>query len=184
VLTRLREEFGDQVEIQWRAFELRPDPVPTLDSKGDYLRDTWARAVYPMAEQRGMVLRLPPVQPRSRQALEAAEFAREQGRFDAMNHALFRAFFEDGRDIGDPAVLREIAVGAGLDGDALDAALKEGRYTAKVLEDQRTAHELGVSGVPAMALFLPGNPEKTGRVLSGAQPYEVVRARVAELLAR
>ena len=50
--------------------------MPTLDPKGDYLDTVWKRAVYPMARRRSMSLRLPPVQPRSRSALELAEFAK------------------------------------------------------------------------------------------------------------
>ncbi len=106
VLDRIAQEYVERVGIRWRAFELRPDPVPTLKPDGTYLRDIWARAVYPMAKERGMSLRLPPVQPRSRLAHEAAHFAATQGLFDAMNTALFRAFFEDGCDIGDLAVTR------------------------------------------------------------------------------
>jgi hypothetical protein len=35
------------VEVVWRAFELRPDPVPPLDSGGEYLRRAWNDSVYP-----------------------------------------------------------------------------------------------------------------------------------------
>ena len=65
VLDRLQAEHAEEVEIDWRAFELRPEPAPTLDPNGEYLHRVWNQSVYPMAEQRGMVLRLPPVQPRS-----------------------------------------------------------------------------------------------------------------------
>lgn len=71
-LSRLREEFGDQVEVDWRAYELRPDPIPTLDPDGDYLHRVWNASVYPMAQSLGMTLRLPtrpasqPQGPRSR----------------------------------------------------------------------------------------------------------------------
>src|SRR2546427_1128018 len=34
-LTRVTQQFGDAVAVNWRAFELRPDPIPTLDPKGD-----------------------------------------------------------------------------------------------------------------------------------------------------
>jgi predicted DsbA family dithiol-disulfide isomerase len=100
-LARVKEAYSDRVEVDWRAYELRPDPIPTLDPDGDYLHRVWNASVYPMAEALGMKLRLPPVQPRSRKALEAAEFSREKGLYDEMHNALFRAFFEDGRDIGD-----------------------------------------------------------------------------------
>lgn len=87
VLTRIRQDYGETVDLQWRAFELRPAPAPTLDPNGEYLRTVWDQAVYPMARQRGMTLRLPPVQPRSRRAFELAEFARANGRFDDVHRA-------------------------------------------------------------------------------------------------
>lgn len=182
VLDRIREEFGERVEVDWRAFELRPDPVPTLDPDGAYLHDIWGRAVYPMARERGMTLRLPPVQPRSRRALEAAEFAREQGRFDAMHTALFRAFFEEGRDLNDPEVLREVGAGVGLDPEELRRALDEGRYTSKVLADERLAHELGVTAVPTLLVGRADAPLERAEAVSGAQPYEQVRAAVERAL--
>ena len=178
VLERLKRELGDEVKIVWRAFELRPEPEPTLDPKGDYLRDAWAQAVYPMAADRGMTLRLPPVQPRSRLAHEAAEFAREKGRHAEMNHALFQAFFEEGRDIGSKEALVEIGTRIGLDGEELREALESGQHREQVLSDQQLAHELGLSGVPAMVIYQNANPAETATVLSGAQPYEMVRARV------
>ena len=58
-----------------------------------------------------MTLRLPPVQPRSRKALEAAEVAREQGLFDRMHSALFKTFFEHGLDIGEIDVREDGVLG-------------------------------------------------------------------------
>ena len=177
-LERLASEMGDRLRIEWRAYELRPDPEPTLDPVGEYLDRVWNSSVYPMAAERGMDLKLPPVQPRSRKALEAAECARSQGRFDAMHRALFEAFFRDGRDIGDEAVLGEIASGVGLDPAKFSQALREGRFTAKVLQDQRLARELNISGVPG-TLMVRG---EQGLIISGAQPYEALKEAVEELL--
>ena len=64
VLTRIIDEFGNDVKVNWQAFELRPEPVPTLDPDGEYLHRVWNASVYPMASERGMNLKLPPVQPR------------------------------------------------------------------------------------------------------------------------
>jgi predicted DsbA family dithiol-disulfide isomerase len=68
ILERLQRERGQQVSVAWRAYELRPDPVPTLDPDGEYLHRVWNQSVYPMARERGLALKLPPVQPRSRKA--------------------------------------------------------------------------------------------------------------------
>ena len=182
VLTRMREEFGYRLAVHWRAFELRPEPVPTLPPRGEYLVNVWERAVYPMAHDRGMKLKLPPVQPRSRLALEAAECAREQGRFDAMHHAIFGAFFEAGRDIGQKEVLLELGESCGVEREVLERALTTGQYREKVLGDEELASELGLSGVPAMLLRKDGEPLEAARYLSGAQPEAIVRYPIGELL--
>lgn len=181
-LQRLQQRFGAQLTVVWRAFELRPDPKPTLDPDGDYLHDTWNRAVYPMAEQRGMLLRLPPVQPRSRLALEAAAFAESHGRFAAMHEGLFRGFFAQGRDIGDLEVLCAIGQDAGLDAGALRQALQEGRHTAGVLDDERLAQALGVSGVPILFLRRADAPWEQALPLRGAVPYDTLELAVRQLL--
>ncbi len=182
VLRQAREEFGDQLVLRWRAFELRPEPVPTLPPRGDYLLDIWDRAVYPMARDRGMNLQLPPVQPRSRLALEAAEFAATQGKFDFMHSAIFRAFFEEGRDIGAPDILVEIGQSVGLDGAALRSALETGEFRPRVLEDEETAVTLGLTGVPALLVRPEGADLAEAQTLTGAQPYFLLRLALQRAL--
>jgi predicted DsbA family dithiol-disulfide isomerase len=181
LIERLKQEFGSHLNVVWHAFELRPDPVPTLDPTGDYLRDTWARSVYPMAQERGMVLRLPPVQPRSRKAFEAVSHARSLGRFDRMHDALFRGFFEHGKDIGDSTTLLEIGVSTGIDPASLKEALDSGRYTQQVLAEEQQAQELGVRGVPFTLIRLAGRPFAEAVALSGAVPYEKLRTAVVRV---
>lgn len=183
VLERIRQTFGDAVQVRWHAFELRPEPVPTLDPEGAYLQEIWGRAVYPMAQQRGMTLRLPPLQPRSRKAMEAAEFAREAGCFERMNEALFQAFFEQGQDLASIDVLLQIGRSVGLDALALKQALDQGLFTERVLQDQRDAQGLGISGVPMLVVRRGNQPVHQGQGLSGAQPYEAVAAAVSQALA-
>lgn len=178
VLERLRREYGEALDIDWRAFELRPEPVPTLDPAGDYLHTVWNQAVYPMARERGMHLRLPPVQPRSRRALELAEFARTKGKFDDVHRALFKAFFEDGKDLNDVDLLTDIAGRAGLDRDEARAALEQGTYRERVLEDQRLAAKLGIQAVPMIVVGPTDQPLEQSEAISGAHPYETVRAAV------
>lgn len=153
------------IEVVWRAFELRPEPVPTLDPNGEYLQRAWQGSVYPLAQRLGVTMRLPPVQPRTRLAHQAAHWAREQGRFDEYHEAVFRAFFERGEDIGDVGVLTALAVGVGLDGEALRQALERRDFEKSVLEDERDAEALGLRGVPA---FIADRRA----MLSGVQPLE------------
>jgi predicted DsbA family dithiol-disulfide isomerase len=162
------------VEIIWRAFELRPEPRPTLDPKGDYLKSAWSNSVYPLAERLGVTMKLPPVQPRTRLAHQAAHWARSKGRFDDYHAAVFRAFFERGEDIGDIDVLVSLAVGLEMDSESLRQALTNREFEKTVLEDEQEAEALGVSGVPA---FIANRRA----ALSGVQPVENLRKMVAQV---
>ncbi len=165
----------EDVEVRWRAFELRPEPMPTLEPHGDYLRYAWESSVYPMARERGMTLRLPPVQPRSRKAHQAAEFARAKGAFGPMHEALFRAFFEKGRNIGEIRVLLDVAGSAGLDPVQLLGSLETRQYEARVRADQRLAQQLGIQGVPALIFHFANQPPESGFAINGAQPWAEVQ---------
>jgi len=178
ILDRLQQAYPEQVKIEWRAFELRPDPVPTLEPNGEYLRTAWQHSVYPMAENRGMTLRLPPVQPRSRKALEAAEFARTKKRFATMHHALFEGFFAEGLDIGDLNVLLNIGTQVGLNREELRIALETNQFTPQVLEDETLAHQLGITGVPTMLIGFCDQPLERAVRVSGAQSEELLQAAV------
>jgi len=133
----------------WKAFELRPDPVPARDPADEYLTRVWRDSVYPLAARLGVTMRLPPVQPRSRRAHEAAKWAKTQKQFDAYNEAVFRAFFERGEDIGNIDVLVQLASGLDLDESSLRAALESKQFESMVLADEEEAAELGVHAVPA-----------------------------------
>lgn len=159
------------VEVIWRAFELRPEPVPTLDPKGDYLEKAWKNSVYPLAERLGITMRLPPIQPRSRRAHEAAHWARSKGRFDDYHEAIFRAFFERGENIGSIEVLTSLASKLGMDALSLRQALESGDFTESVLADEREAQLLGINGVPAFIA-----ERKAAR--TGVQPVETLKQLV------
>ena len=141
-----------RIKIRWRSFELRPEPLPTLDPNGDYLVSAWQNHVYPLAEKMKMPLKRPPVQPRSRLAHEAAKWAGKHKRFEEYNIALFRAFFEHGKDIGSIEILKGLAAGLKLDAESLHLALKKGDYTAMVLADEDEARKVGVRAVPAFVV--------------------------------
>lgn len=143
------QNLEPDVEIVWKAYELRPEPNPTLDPDGEYLTRVWRDGVYPLAERLGITMRLPPVQPRTRLAHQAAKWAHKVGRFDDYNAALFRAFFERGEDIGTTEILIQLAADLGLDTENLRDALDKKRFEASVITDEQEAAALGMSGVPA-----------------------------------
>jgi len=175
VVDRLNQEYGNRVELSWSAFELRPEPVP-LPPPWDPARvQRWRESVLPMATDRGLVLKLPAVAPRTRLTFQAVEFARDQGKFDALHRAIFRAFFADGRDIGETRVLADLGASAGLDPADLERALETNAYLPRVLAQEQLARDIGVTGVPAMFV---GDDLRTAEPVIGAVPYEWLAAAV------
>ncbi len=106
----------------------------------------------------------------SRRATELGKWAEAQGRGDAFHDAVFRAYFADGLDISDVAVLREICSQLDLTPDEAERVLAEGEYKNVVDEDWDYSRKLGVTAVPT---FLAA-----GRSVVGAQPYEVLERLV------
>ena len=149
MLEAATRRFGADLDIQWHAYELRPDPVPLPDPDSDYIGEHWENRVLPMAAERGLVMRVPRQQIRSHRALQAAVFAQEQGRFAEFDRRVFRARFEHDLDISKPEVLTQLAAESGLDPEALAYALKSHAYEERVLEDGALAQAIGINGVPA-----------------------------------
>ena len=190
VLDQFHNAYGDAVEFRWHAFELRPDPTPLLDPDAEELHGSWERAVYPLATERDLTMRLPPVQPRSRKAHETAFFARDVGLFEPVHRAIFKAFFEDGMDIGDSDVLIDIASACGIDPEMLEEALADDTYTAAVVEDQAFAAKLGITSVPFVVLSRDPPVSHEGEedrepprpiALRGAAPVQHFEAAVERL---
>ncbi|HEX6323836.1 MAG TPA: DsbA family oxidoreductase [Vicinamibacterales bacterium] len=159
------------VDVIWRAFELRPNTVPPLDPNAEYLHRVWDASVYPLAEKLGVTMKLPPVQPRTRRAHEAAHWARAIGRFDEYHRALLAAFFERGENIGDVDVLVALADALGMPGGDLRRALAAYEFEQRVIDDEELAKQTDVGSVPAFIA--------NGRYgVIGVQPVEVLRQLV------
>ena len=72
------------------------------------------------------------------------------GAQDEIVERLFVAYFENGEDIGDIRVLADIADMSGMDGAGIADMLESDQDIALVEREDRLAHEIGVTGVPAM----------------------------------
>jgi len=106
----------------------------------------------------------------SRRATELGKWAEAQGRGDAFHDAIFRAYFAEGLNISDVAVLREACSHLDLDPDEAERVLAQGEYGTSVDDDWDYSRRLGVTAVPT---FLAA-----GRSVVGAQPYEVLERLV------
>lgn len=87
----------------------------------------------------------------TRMVLQAAEFARDEGAFEGFHEAVFRAYFSEGRDIGNPEVIAAIAGSCGLDPDRMLSAVESGVNLPRLEAAHREGESLGLTGIP---LFL------------------------------
>jgi predicted DsbA family dithiol-disulfide isomerase len=176
-LDSLRQQYA--LDVEWRAYELRPAHAPPLppDVEAVYrqrIAAGWPRVQQIARERFGLELkRMEDAAPRpTRPAHIGAKFALAQGRGEAYHKAVFRAHWQELRDISDVNVLAEIAGEVGLEADAFRAALNDPEHLTAVETDEYWAYQQDLRGVPAFIFNLR-------YLVSGAQTPDVL-AQVVE----
>ena len=132
----------DDVTVVYRAFQLDPTAPPGVVTS---VREVYDRKFGPdqaeqlidrvttMAAEAGLDVHLERAQrANTLLAHQVLWLAEQQGHQEAMKERLLRAYFTEGRNIGDPDVLAELAAEVGLDHDQVVAALADGRGRAEV----------------------------------------------------
>ena len=169
---------GERFEIHWRPFQLNPDMPREGVVRADYRTRKFgslARSqeldaqVASAGRAAGVEFRHDRMlrTPNTVDAHRLIRFAGELGAAvqDAVVEALFVAYFHDGRDVGDHAVLAAIAGEAGMDSAAAATHLASNAGEAEVLAEDAGFRGAGLSGVPTFAL--------DGHVVfSGAMPAD------------
>ena len=172
----LQQEQMADADIHWRAFQLNPDLPPEGRSRREYLDAKFGgpeavRAIHARIKDAGRGAGIDfefdkiSRSPNTFNSHRLIRLAESQQRASVMLEILFRAYFIEGRDIGDAATLAELVQAAGVTGD-IRAWLEGDGQRAAVLDDLRTAHDIGITGVPFFIL-------ENRYTLSGAQPVAV-----------
>jgi len=168
-IERLKTEFN--IDVQWESFELYPEDSSLPDPS--YLERVWVK-VKQLAEDAGINIRRPSTLPRSRLALEGAEYAKEEGKFQQYHDGVFEAYFQLDKDIGSIKVLLWVAKKISLDLKDFEYCLVNRTMKNKIEEQRREAVELGINAIPT---FIIGDER-----IVGAQPYERLRSAVEEVV--
>jgi predicted DsbA family dithiol-disulfide isomerase len=170
----MRPDF--RVVVRWRPFLLNPQLPPDGMDRAAYVRRKFggnATAVYRRLEESGradgvtFAFDRMPRTPNTTRAHRLILFAEERGAADAMIRALFRALFQEGRDVGRSEVLAALAEQAGLDRDEVGDFLAGDRLARDVVAAHQQAERAGVRGVP---VFIVDHEH----AITGAQPPEVL----------
>jgi len=169
-----------KIELRWLPFQLNPDMPREGMARADYRarkfgsvergRSLDAR-VAAEGQGEGIAFAFERIErtPNTLAAHQLIEIAQQEGRGDATVDALFRAYFEQARDIGDPAVLAEIAARCEVSG--WPGAADEKRVVAL----EASMRGLGISAVPTFIF-----ERRLG--VSGAHPPESLAAAMREAL--
>ncbi len=180
-LARLNEEFD--VRVERRFLEIHPETPPEGRpiSELGYPPDRWARMMENlgrMGKAEGIVFPERTFTTNSHKALLLAEAAKKEGPvvFEALNEGLFRAYFTEGRNIGDPQVLRDVAQAAGVPAGRVEQAWSDTAYEDRLDRDREAAAQIGITGIPVFIV--------DGRwILEGAVPVEMLREAAKKISA-
>ena len=91
-----------------------------------------------------------------------------------MHHELLRTYWDEGRDVSDIAVLREVAARSGVDVAGMEAAIAEDRFGDYLDARRAEAEELGINGIPAHVIA-------DRYLVMGAQPYDLFERVMAKV---
>ncbi|HLP56397.1 MAG TPA: DsbA family oxidoreductase [Fluviicola sp.] len=177
-LEQALEQFpGETFDIEWKSFQLDPDLVANgkenpyqylADRKGISYQESvnMHENVVNAAKSVGLDYRFDlAVVANSLDAHRLSHLAKQHGLGNELEERLFRAYFTEGKDIADHAVLTVLGTEAGIPKEAIETLFSGDQFLADVQHDILEAQQIGVRGVPFFVF-------DRKYAISGAQPVE------------
>lgn len=182
----LEQRANHPFTIEWHPFQLNPEmPKEGMDRRA-YLeakfggKDGAFEAYKPVVEHAknaGLEIEFDKIArtPNTMDAHRLIHWAGVEGRQTAVVSSLFRAYFKEGRDIGNAEVLADIADSAGMDAAAVLRLLASDADVASISERDQHSRAMGVTSVPTYIVA-------SQHAVPGAQPTELWLKVIDELL--
>lgn len=167
----------DPVEVHYHTFFLNPN-IPeegypfkeymTAKGGGRVPLEQWFAAPREMGQKAGLTFNFDAIEyaPNSTRSHQLIALAPDNVR-EAVIDAVYAAYFEHGRNIGNIDVLIDIAQAHGMDADTTRQHLEAGAMREDVLASALEGQQIGVSGVPFFII-------NARLAFSGAQPPHVI----------
>lgn len=177
-----------QADIHFQPFELNPQMPPEGESIAEHLQRKYGLTDAQLAEnqerirQRGAELGFVfDFNARSRtyntfDAHRLLHWAGIEGRQSDLKHALLRAYFSEGKNVGDRDTLVAIAAGVGLDTERARMVLASNEYADDVRAAEQFFMRSGINSVPAIII-------DRKHLISGGQPPEVFEQALRQIAA-
>lgn len=167
-----------QFDVMYRPYQLNPDlPLEGEDRRAHLLAKFGSeerltevlKTVESAAESVGLKLRYDKIKvsPNTLNAHRLIRWAFGQKKGDSVVDRLFRAYFEEGADIGQVSVLAALGGECGLDEALVDELLSADHDREAVYQEANQARAMGISGVPTFIL-------QNKWAIVGAQPAHVL----------
>ena len=176
---RLEKALGElppdlAVDVEWRPFEIHAEVPPEgmpVEELG-YPPDVWARmqeALRANAASEGLEVGNRPKVSNTHRALLAGAWAQAERAelFPTFHERLFVGYFAEGRDLGDPAVVDDLAASSGSIPAEVRVAIDGGAWEHALAETTADARAMGITGTPTFVF-------DRRFAASGAQPVEVL----------
>ena len=165
-------------DVQWRPYQLDPDIPRGGVDRAQYMAAKFGdgarvKAMSDTLKAEGLrediafAFERIDRRPNTIDSHRLIRWAAGAGLQDAVVERLFAAYFLEGRDIGDPAVLEFLAADVGMDSLQVAELLAEDADRAAVEREAKLAGEMGITGVPTFIFA-------SKYVLSGAREPEVL----------
>ena len=162
------------VALSWRPFQLNPDMPPEGMTRDDYVRAKFGggdrprqiyQAIAESGREAGIEFNFSRIRrtPNTVLSHRLVHWSAKNERQDELVGELFKAYFEDGLDVGDLDTLVECARRAGLDAPTARRYLMGDEGRQEVVASDVYARRLGINGVPCFIV-------NRKYAVSGAQP--------------
>lgn len=192
-LAELEQEV--KVDIHWRAFELNPYMGKSGQEINEHLMEKYGSTPEQLAENKAHLNKMGQqagvefnFSQRSRiyntldchkllhwaAELDAGENKAKQ---TALKEALFTAYFADGQDISQSAVLLDAVASVGLDATEAQKVLTAEESKTLVREEQAIYRNLGIQSVPAFII-------NEQYLVSGGQPVKAFKQALSEIASK
>lgn len=173
------KQSGQQINLTWRPYMLDPAVPEGGVPYDDYMKQKFGtdgpsdrfKAMREALEEAGPTVGIGfkfgqiPMRPNTLDAHRLLKWAQGQDLGDSASEALFQAFFTDLKDVGNPAVLKDIAEEIGMDADLVSDLLSKEDDKNAVREEIMFFRNIGINGVPCFIY--------NGQfAVQGAQPVE------------
>jgi predicted DsbA family dithiol-disulfide isomerase len=166
----LKKEYA--IDDTWVSYELHPETPPQGMLLSERFKGYDLSGFYDQLRARGketgIVFGNHTLLSNSRLALQASEYARDQGKHCDFHENMFQAYFTECLDIGNLDVIALVASKSGIDETKIIDAVKDGRYVPRLISAREEGQLINLTGVPT---FIVEGKHK----LVGAQPLEVFR---------